>query len=301
MPPKLFLPEPAGRVASCRRAQAPVVDRASRPHRAFRVTALAAVALCFGLASVEPAFGGWQTFNTSNGLAANGVNTILEDRSGNLWFGTYGGGVSRYDGATWRTFNTADGLASNDVLGMVEDHAGNLWASSGSSGVLDVAPTGRGVSRYDGTSWRTFTTADGLVDDRVTALLVDHAGNVWLGTYGGVSRYDGSTWSKFTTADGLAAGVVTDVLEDHLVALDHLGPLVRGQAGEELLVGLEVLVAFGRTGRPGGRGCGRRRGGRGRGRSGGRGRLGRLGLLLLARGQGQEHEQHGELGLHGAE
>ena len=38
----------------------------------------------------------WTTFDESSGLAGP-LNTIYEDRDGNIWFGT-GEGVQRYDG-----------------------------------------------------------------------------------------------------------------------------------------------------------------------------------------------------------
>jgi hypothetical protein len=56
-----------------------------------------------------------------------------------------------------------------------------------------------GVSRYDGKSWRSFSRADGLVENLVRAILEDREGSLWLGTYpyepnkGGISivRYAG--------------------------------------------------------------------------------------------------------------
>ncbi|PCH94947.1 MAG: hypothetical protein COB85_05090, partial [Bacteroidetes bacterium] len=44
---------------------------------------------------------------------------IEEDTLGRLWFGTYGGGVSRYDGKSFLNFTTEDGLPDNVVLGVV--------------------------------------------------------------------------------------------------------------------------------------------------------------------------------------
>jgi hypothetical protein len=133
------------------------------------------------------------------------VRAILEDSSGNLWFGTYPGGVSCYDGVSWTTYTTADGLAGDYVCAILEDSSGNLW----------FATQYEGVSRYDGVSWTTYSIEDGLASIGVYAILEDSSGNLWFGTwYGGVSRYDGVSWTTYTTADGLAHDVVIAIIED---------------------------------------------------------------------------------------
>ena len=48
----------------------------------------------------------WTTFTTQDGLAHNAAISIMQDRRGHLWFGTFDGGVSWYDGQTWGTFTT---------------------------------------------------------------------------------------------------------------------------------------------------------------------------------------------------
>ena len=67
------------------------------------------------------------TYTTAQGLANNCVWSILEDKKGNLWFGTWGGGVSRYDGKSFTTYTTEQGLADNFIMSILEDKEGNLW------------------------------------------------------------------------------------------------------------------------------------------------------------------------------
>lgn len=66
-------------------------------------------------------------FDTEQGLASSSVLTSLKDSKGNLWFGTLGGGVSRYDGRSFQTFNATHGLANNIVMTVLEDRKGDLW------------------------------------------------------------------------------------------------------------------------------------------------------------------------------
>jgi hypothetical protein len=70
---------------------------------------------------------------------------------------------------------------------MLQDTDGNLWFGAHC-----------GVSRYDGATWQTFTTNDGLADQEIMSSLQDTDGNLWFGTCNGVSRYDGTSWQTFT-------------------------------------------------------------------------------------------------------
>ncbi len=65
----------------------------------------------------------------SDGLAHNGVTSILEDSKGFLWFGTFDG-INRYDGYKLKTYkNTIDNniLSNNRVRSLSEDFNENLW------------------------------------------------------------------------------------------------------------------------------------------------------------------------------
>ena len=134
--------------------------------------------------------GTFTTFTVQDGLGSNNVESILQDLEGNFWFGSFGGGVTRYDGKTFTTFTTEDGLASDWVGAMLQDREGNLWFGSGGMG-----SGGAGVCRYDGKTFTTFTEEDGLTSNVVFALFQDKGGNIWLTGHNGVSRYDGSSFS----------------------------------------------------------------------------------------------------------
>ena len=68
----------------------------------------------------------FSTYGKLQGLKHGTIGCMLQDKSGNLWFGTYGG-VSKYDGKSFTTFTDKEGLANNTVLSMLEDKSGNLW------------------------------------------------------------------------------------------------------------------------------------------------------------------------------
>jgi ligand-binding sensor domain-containing protein/class 3 adenylate cyclase len=146
-----------------------------------------------------------QYLDVDQGMASSYVYSITEDKSGNLWFGTGGGGVSRYDGTSFTHFTTNEGLSNNTVWAITTDKSGNLWFGT----------NGGGVSRYDGTSFTHFTTKEGLSNNNVLSITEDKSGNLWFGTNGGgVSRYDGTSFTHFTTNEGLSNNTVLSITED---------------------------------------------------------------------------------------
>ena len=60
-----------------------------------------------------------------------------EDRDGNIWIGTIGGGAWRYDGHELRQFTAKDGLTTPDVMTIARDRDGALWF--GGIGVFRLA------------------------------------------------------------------------------------------------------------------------------------------------------------------
>lgn len=128
----------------------------------------------------------------------------LEDKKGNLWFGTTGEGVYRYDGTSFIQFTMIDGLNSNSVYSMLEDRSGKIWI-----GTTD------GICCYDGKKMsrvsmaRNFLTSndhyynDQSTKNTVWSILQDKHGTLWFGTAEGVYCYDGKSFSPFLKKEGL--------------------------------------------------------------------------------------------------
>ncbi len=110
----------------------------------------------------------------------NYVISSAIDAKGILWFGTWGGGLARFDGKTFKNYTRENGLPGNIINAIEIDARGIMWIG-----------TNKGVSRYDGKVFKTFTRMDGLLGDYVFAIAIDPDGHKWFGTFGGVSRYTG--------------------------------------------------------------------------------------------------------------
>lgn len=145
-----------------------------------------------------------QYLDIDQNMATPSVWTMMEDSRGNLWFGTMGGGASRYDGTYFTHFTKKEGLSGNHIFSMLEDSRGNLWFGTRNGG----------VSRYDGQNFTHFTTEGGVSHNFVMAIVEDSNGNLWFGTGNGASLYDGTHFTHFTTETGLVYSNVISLFED---------------------------------------------------------------------------------------
>ncbi len=148
------------------------------------------------LNGIDRKTGHYTSYHRTPGPAVNtDVITIREDRSGNLWAGTYNHGLLRLDRRTgkFQTYrhNPADPYSlSNDVVTrLLVDHNGALWVA-----------TNDGLNRFDPATGR-FTVYKPDPPKKIIdylELVEDVKGALWLGTdSSGLYRFDPAT-SKFT-------------------------------------------------------------------------------------------------------
>jgi signal transduction histidine kinase/DNA-binding response OmpR family regulator/streptogramin lyase len=142
-------------------------------------------------------------------LAEASVLDITAAPDGVLWLATTMGLWRLADGRFTR-FTERDGLAEDRIARVHRRADGTLWLAYPRVKLPDgqLGPS-RGVTCFDGQSFIHFTTADGLVEDRVNTIAEDREGGLWFGTDGGVSRFDPASMQTFTVADGLPANQVS--------------------------------------------------------------------------------------------
>jgi len=108
----------------------------------------------------------------------NYVVSLEFDRNGHVWAGTWGGGLSRFDGRKWITYTTKEGLPGNHVFMLYLDKQGVLWAG-----------TNRGLTRWqDGKFAKAMTKEDGLFANDIFAMSIADDGSLWVGSFGGVTH-----------------------------------------------------------------------------------------------------------------
>jgi ligand-binding sensor domain-containing protein len=130
----------------------------------------------------------------------NNVHCSMQDKAGNLWFGTTGDGVYKYDGKSFTQFNTSNGLNHNMVNHILEDKDGKIWIG-----------TEAGLCLYDG---KTVTEIQIPLPKNmppnkfhnthdVFSIMQDKSGKLWLATIDGVYIYDGKSFTSFIVNEGV--------------------------------------------------------------------------------------------------
>ncbi|MDQ3168608.1 MAG: hypothetical protein M3Q55_00540, partial [Acidobacteriota bacterium] len=125
-------------------------------------------------------------------LGVDDVNVLTQDRSGVVWVGTSGAGLSRFRPAgrirlTQYRHAPADALTLSDdrVHALLVDRAGTTWI--GTWGGLNLL-------RQGAAGFERLPVAGYLSDARVTSLTEGTDGAIWVGTLdGGVNRIDPRT------------------------------------------------------------------------------------------------------------
>lgn len=204
-----------------------------------------------GLVQLDKTTGNTAFFNNANSdLPRNHIRALELDSSGNLWVGTSGGGVAKFDGLNWIIYDNSNSfLPDNSIRSLFEDSNGDIWIGMYSGGVAKYNhvywtiyntstsglpyPTvkaimerngvmwfgtyGGGVATFDGVNWTVYDEDNSMLPaNRVNTLLDDGVGNVWIGCdNSGLAKFDGTSWTVYTSSNsGLPSNQVDDLLLD---------------------------------------------------------------------------------------
>jgi ligand-binding sensor domain-containing protein len=141
------------------------------------------------------------------------VIEIVEDKAGNVWFGT-SDGLIKYDGKKFTTFSNKEGLQgrAEEIWGLMVDKSGLIWV--GGYG---------GIFHFDGEKFIPFSLPDSMVenpqhmlsDKLVFKIIEDKNGTMWFATDGnGIFKYRNGEFTHLTNKNGLTDNNTADILED---------------------------------------------------------------------------------------
>ncbi|MES2778186.1 MAG: two-component regulator propeller domain-containing protein [Bacteroidota bacterium] len=160
-----------------------------------------------------------------NGLNTLHVKTIFEDRQGNKWIGTWGGGLNRIDAKTGafsyftKGVNSATSLQDDYVTSFCQSPDDRIWVAT-TRGISVIETKGKQVPGLKSFVYQPGSNKcpAGL---RTDALLCDRAGNIWIGTdANGLSRYNPSVdrfdffQYSFNDINSLGSNKINTLFED---------------------------------------------------------------------------------------
>ncbi len=135
-----------------------------------------------------------------------GTFCITMDNNGTIWAGTWGYGLSNYDGTNWITYDTLNSaLPNNTVYSIAVDVIGNNWIG-----------TEEGLAAFDGTNWTIYDTSNSnLPNNVVRSIAIDSSQTIWIGTEEGLVEFDGTNMTIYNIANsGIPNNVVKSITID---------------------------------------------------------------------------------------
>jgi signal transduction histidine kinase/ligand-binding sensor domain-containing protein len=143
-------------------------------------------------------------FQPLPGLTGVAGTSVLADRAGNVWVGTFNRGLVRARDGQLEWFDTTYGLSDSTVATLLEDRDGNIWVGTPS-----------GLDRFRPALINHIAAKDGLSEDLVTVIDSRDRDGVWVGTSsGGVNRIDPQGLVQKQAVKGLPSTSITSLYEE---------------------------------------------------------------------------------------
>lgn len=118
--------------------------------------------------------------SVKNALPENYIMFLYEDRKQNLWIGTWGFGLCKYDPVK-EEFIRVDHSNNNDFVQCIsEDEDGNIWYGTTLNGLKKYDPKTQSISSYNSSTisnWR-------ISADNVTSIFFQSRNILWIATWG---------------------------------------------------------------------------------------------------------------------
>jgi len=138
-------------------------------------------------------------FSRTDGLSADGVFRLFEDREGNVWVSTYGG-LDRFRELAIISLSAKQGLSGDSVLSVLAAKDGSIWLS------------GRdGLDRWENGRVTTFRKRQGLPEDGWHSLFQDDSGRIWTFSPHGCAYFEDG---RFVAARDVPGGYMPAIAGD---------------------------------------------------------------------------------------
>ncbi|MBI1804141.1 MAG: T9SS type A sorting domain-containing protein [Ignavibacteria bacterium] len=150
----------------------------------------------------------WRLLTPLNsGLPDSFITSIASDLQGNVWFGSFSGTVTRFDGAQWKSYGVSDGVPAAMITAIANDPADrSVWIGSRAHS---------GLATLVGQHWTDYPFNSCSGDCDVEVLAIDYTHTKWIGTRSdGLWSFDGSMWSLHSAPTGYTFSTVMSIATD---------------------------------------------------------------------------------------
>jgi signal transduction histidine kinase/ligand-binding sensor domain-containing protein len=146
-----------------------------------------------------------RTWQMQDGLPEQTVQAFGQTKDRYLWIGTTGG-LLRFDGARLVLYDrdNTPAIRENNIFNLMVARDDTLW----------IATEGGGLIRYRDGSFRSYSAADGLLNDFVRTVYQDTKGLIWIGTDDGLFRFSDTKIERVDNKNGVPAVAVHAIYED---------------------------------------------------------------------------------------
>ena len=154
----------------------------------------------------------WTSYTKNTNLAEDWITCSFKDKDGNIWFGHWAGGVTRYNATTQKleNINLEEYTKLKTIRNITQDFTGKLW----------IATEGAGVFIFDAESKKMFALSkkDGLSSNTVYDICTDENKNMWMATDSGItvvnlnnSVSNPASYTRITNTHGLFSKNITAI------------------------------------------------------------------------------------------
>lgn len=141
------------------------------------------------------------------------VTYIFEGRNKKIWFGHKGGEISFFKNGNTHFLETSGKKPTTKITGILEDNNGNFWFST----------YGEGVFYLQNGKMHQINVEKGLSEDYCYDMVIDKAGDIWVGTDNGISvcklKSGNLTIKQITVKEGLNDFIVESLSK---CSMDHI-------------------------------------------------------------------------------
>ena len=133
-------------------------------------------------------------------------HSIYQDREKNLWLGSEGQGLFRFQQQSIHVYSKEQGLIDRNVYPIYQDRAGAVW----------IGAWYTGLSRFYDGKFTNYGISSDPAAKLVTAIFEGDDGRLWIGTYGGLRIYQNGQFQTPTAGPVLPKNAtVQAILQDH--------------------------------------------------------------------------------------